>query len=428
MQDKALATIALLLFTACGEQADVRLCSDGACPSGTWCDVDLGVCREEPVTPDEVGEVGSHNTVLVDPDGGLVVTTYDRLSRAFVVGRGQDRASMAFAFVDGTGGTGSGSAVEDDVGSSAAALLDEDGLLHAVYYDATRGDIKHATVRGLRLLQIETVDMEHDVGRYASLAAQGGILHAAYHDETDGTLRYARRGPEGWTAVTVPPPLAPACLVGESACSAVEAKADYGRYTSIGLVAGQPVIAHYDGQREDLLLSTLAAGQWTTSRLDGFDPQTGMDTIDVGRWASLVVAPGGSVSVAYYDATNGALRYTFSEKGAQKLLVIDDGLVDDPKSGASRRHVVGQHANLVVSAEGVPTIYYLDATDLGVRAAVRGGDGSWSIGSLPLEGPGGPWLDVARLHDGRLAVVYETFGVSSEQAAPRRDLGLWVGP
>ena len=427
--------LAVPILAACAGEETPTLCDEGVCPAGMYCDGDLGICLEEPVAAATVGEVGSHNALVFAPSGDLVVATYDREHRALAVGRGKSRADMMFTLVDGTGGEGAGSAVENDVGRYSSAAVDDGGDLHVVYYDATNGDLRHATLRGQRLVQKETVDTEGDVGQYADMVASDGILHVAYHDATRGALRYARRGPGGWTTVTVPPPDDPAgaeesCAGGSAASGCAPGAGSVGRFASIGLVAGSPVIAHYDAAGGDLLLSTLSVDGWSTSRIDGRDPMTGANTTDVGQWASLVVDGAGNVSIAYHDATNGALRYTFSEQGVQQVLVIDDGLTTDPASGVSHQSIVGQHASLVVSKKGLPSIYYLDATAVIVKVASRSGSGEWVLGGLSEARPGGLWISAA-LDDERIAVAFEAFGPATGAPAPgelERDLGLWVAP
>lgn len=413
-------SLAVTLLVACADEEAAPTCVHQSCPEGMFCDADQGVCLEEPIPAAAVGEIGSRNALLVDQEGALLVATYDRTHGALAVGRGSGRQEMDFVFVDGADDTQE----RRDVGRHCAATLDAAGRLHVIYYDATMGDARHAILQGLRLLSVETVDGEGDVGQYATITAAGNTLHAAWRDETRGGLRYARRAGETWEVVTVPPPSDTPCV--DAACA--PAAPDVGRFASVGVAGGAPVIAHYDAARGDLLLSRLDPGAWSTSRIDGIDPSSGANVADVGRFASLAVAPGGTVAVAYYDATNRALRYAYSESGALKVLIVDDGVHEDPDTGVVRRNVVGQHARLVVSPAGVPSIWYLDATDMVIRRAVRGEGGGWSSAVAAGEAQGGPWIAASTLPDGRAAVAWEVLGLGTDTPGVVRDLALWVEP
>lgn len=424
MSPPRLSFVLLSLLVACAGDESAPTCVDEACPEGMFCEADEGICHDEPILTATVGEIGSRNTLLVDGEGALVVATYDRTHAALVVGRGTSREAMDFIFVDGVEER-AGDDAPRDAGSYAAATLDAAGTLHVIYYDATAGDTRHAILDGLRLVSVETIDATGDVGRYPTVTASGSTLHAAWHDETRGALRYGRLSGGTWEVVAVPGPTDAPCV----AASCPTKSPDLGRFASIGLAGGAPVIAHYDGGRGDLLLSRLGLTGWTTARIDGLDPTTGADVADVGRFASLAVAPDGTVSIAYYDATNRALRYTFSESGAQKVLIVDDGLHEDPDSGVVRRNIVGQHARLTVSAAGVPSIWYLDATEMFIKHAVRGEGGAWSSVVAADQKRGGPWIAVSTLPDGRAAVAWEALDLGGGGASGVvRDLALWVEP
>jgi hypothetical protein len=68
---------------------------------------------------------------------------------------------------------------------------------------------------------------------------------------------------------------------------------------------------------------------------------------DVGRWTSIASTPGGEIYIAYYDATNGALKLAVGAPGAWTTHQVDD--VGDS----------GRYASLVLLDGGVPAIAYL---------------------------------------------------------------------
>lgn len=417
---------ALLSFlVACAQESAAPTCVDDACPEGMVCSAAEGVCHEEPVTPYTPGVIGSRNSLAVDADGRLVVSTFDRERSALVVGRGTSRADLEFVLVDAADDA-PGTSGPNEPGAYTASAFDGEGLLHVLYYVAGKpgisGTLRHGVLDGLRLVRVELADSGGDVGSYPTLVAAGSTLHGAWHDATHGALRYGRRGPAGWEVVSVPSPAPLPCAT--TPCAA----ASPGRFPSIGLAGGLPVIAHYEATRGDLLLSTLGPAGWATARLDGVDPATGGDTADVGRYASLAVSPGGTVGIAYHDATNGALRYTYSEDGVQKVLIVDDGVSEDPDTGVLHRSVVGQHARLLLSPTGAATVWYLDATAMVLRRAERAEDGSWSASEAAGGVRGGPWIAAATLTDGGTAVAWEAIALDGAGSAVSRDLAIWVGP
>lgn len=141
-----------------------------------------------------------------------------------------------------------------------------------------------------------------------------------------------------------------------------------GLFASAGrLPDGRPVIAHYDRDGGDLYLSVRDGDGWRATALD-VDPET-----DTGRWASLAVAPDGTVHVAYQDAGNGHLRYvTWLDGEAGSVELVDLG--DD----AAPRHAVGASATVTLDANDAPEIYYQDSFDVELRVARRQPDGGWS--------------------------------------------------
>ncbi len=73
-------------------------------------------------------------------------------------------------------------------------------------------------------------------------------------------------------------------------------------YVSLGIFGATAHIAYYDGTHGDLRLALWDGQAWTDEQLDG-------DAADVGRFASLAMDRLGHHSIAYYDATNQAVKY-----------------------------------------------------------------------------------------------------------------------
>ena len=163
------------------------------------------------------------------------------------------------------------------------------------YYDKTRGALKLATCRDSCATPtpawiVATVDDAGDVGWYSSLQLNGGNPVIAYYDVTNGALKLATCTAGCATA-------SPTWIITTVDHSA----ADIGRFPSLQLDGGRPVIAYRDRTNGDLKLATCTAGCATTS------PTWIRVTVDapgdVGRFASMQL-DGGNPVIAYFD--NGA--------------------------------------------------------------------------------------------------------------------------
>ena len=169
------------------------------------------------------------------------------------------------------------------------------------FYDQAQGDLRMASCAASctsadASWQLVTVDSIGDVGRYSSLQLGGGNPIIAYNDVTAGSLKLATciarctaADPE-WVITTVD-----------------ESAADTGRFPSLQLSGGKPVIGYRDRSNGLLKLATCVAdcasraATWiiTTVDRDG----------DTGRFAQMQLADDGRPVIAYYDATHGTVKF-----------------------------------------------------------------------------------------------------------------------
>ncbi len=229
-----------------------------------------------------------------------------------------------------------------------------------------------------------------DRGRYAShVVAEDGTVWIAYQDSDNGTLKVARRlGPNQWESEMVDPGVG---LVASGA----------GHWTSIGLLHGQPIVAHYDAEGEVLRISRRGDSGWSS--------ETAYDGGDVGRYADLLVHDG-TVYVAFYNATNGNLELIEGTPGSWSHSEIDT-----PGD-------VGQWPDLLADGEDLWVAYH-HVGDQDLRLARRTG-GSWSIDVIDA----GPYrgADTALfLHEGRPQIVYFDGENANMMFASQRDDGSW---
>jgi hypothetical protein len=107
-----------------------------------------------------------------------------------------------------------------------------------------------------------------------------------------------------------------------------------------------------------LAAASLSAETWDLSTIDG----AGM----VGQHAS-IAARFGRTHVAYYDVTNGDLKYAASDDDKSWMVEVVDGLGD-----------VGEFASIAVDLKGIPHISYHDRTSHDLKYAVKSGS-KWTI-------------------------------------------------
>ena len=166
---------------------------------------------------------------------------------------------------------------------------------------------------------------------------------------------------------------------------------DRGQWLSMGVLSdGSPVAAYYDRGEDGLgvAFGRMADGAvtWTYEEVDGFKDNTGLDTGSRGTWASLAVAPGDILWVAYYDATNLALRYARRHVAASGAVpepapVWTTGVAD---TGGGAHPDAGRWASMALDPSGRPVIAHYDAGQ-GELRVVRW-DGSAFGGAVSVQG------------------------------------------
>jgi hypothetical protein len=339
-----------------------------------------------------------------------------------------------------------------DRGSWLDMTLDADGRVWLAYKDhddsslnIARGDgdpavFTHWQVAGQGEVQGGLLVGAYDGGNYATLAVDSaGTAHAAHYDSADngedgdGRLMYATGVDESWTS------------------EEVEAF-DVGRFASIGLVSGSPIIAYYDKTNGDLRVARRTAPEtWEAERIDageilaqGDDDDSASADPDpepegaghVGQYADLLVAEDGTVHVAYYDQGNGDLKLasggfgnwdvttawsagdvghwpnlheeagtlyvSFQDVGNYDLLygaIGNDGTIAAVEI-ADAGEFVGADSSLTF-VDGEPAIMYQDAVNNDAMLARRDASG-WTVTQHMTDGALGFHNNLAAGSDGRL--------------------------
>ena len=184
--------------------------------------------------------------------------------------------------------------------------VDGDLYVLAIAAYGAQPTIKHLSITCETGWVIVSVDSEGDVGRHSSLALVGGNPAISYYDSTNGDLKYAYSSTatgsraEDWTT----------SLVDNGY------ENDVGQYTSLAVVDGQPAISYYDATAGALRYAKRNPG-WPTGTWSRIVVDTNDAGMDVGKYSSLAVIEGRPM-IAYYDETNDHLRHAVSltETGA----------------------------------------------------------------------------------------------------------------
>jgi len=357
----------------------------------------------------------------------------------------------------------------DDVGIWTSIAVDSAGNPAVAYYDRGNMALKLARLEGEKWT-VSTVDGKAgaDIGRYAKIVALGSGFVIAYSTLAPGgdsgalvsTIRVAtsknqKPGASDWTfeeAVTnKKTPCRPVlcgtgtvCLADTGTCAAELDKSkcapacgsgkscvdSSGAPTCATTVAGSKIdsypeavgdyisispdpkgtigIAYYDRIHGNLGVASHASGAWVSKVVDGEDT-AGKDTGDVGVGASLFIDASNDWHLAYVDGLAESLRYVKLTGGTKVGVpeVIDNGLGVGAVPFADGQHLVGDDANLVVSAGGEVRVSYQDATAGKLHYAVgsvAADKHTWKVAEIAQENFAGAFSRIVEV-DGKLQLV-----------------------
>lgn len=249
-----------------------------------------GTAWDEPQTLDGVTtEVGGLTSLQI-VNGNPAIAYFD-----------QTNTSLKYLRATNTDGTAWGASqtidgISADMVGWYPSLQVVNGNPAIAYYNNTNGDlsfIRATDADGTTWAAPQTLDgaTGDDVGSYLSLQIVNGCPAISYYDVTHGYLKFIRAADASGTVWNAP--------------ITVDATGSVGLYTSLQIVDGYPAISYYDDIDGSLkfVRATDASGiAWGTPLIiDG-------TTDNVGQYTSLQVA-GGNPAIAYYDVTNGNLKF-----------------------------------------------------------------------------------------------------------------------
>ena len=323
---------------------------------------------------DEEGDVGHYSSLGIDKNGRFHVAYYDSISRNLRYATNATGAWVSEAVDAAVGG---------DLGKYASLVIDSASKIHIAYYDLLNGDLKYATKSsgsGAWAVAPAPIDSVGDVGTYASLAIDAAdTLHVAYYDATNKALKYNTTNATGvWGVV-------PETVDDDPAD-------DIGWYPSLKVDAdGDLHVAYYNATNKALMYKKKPFGMGWAAVPETVDDDP--DPADVGMYASLRIDSKKFIHIAYWDKTNGDLKYATNASG---------GWVPEP---ADSTGFVGSHSALDLDGADRPHIVYYDAVNKDLKYATRSSI-AWTSSVVDSTGDVGEFASLAVDSAGSLYASY----------------------
>jgi len=212
---------------------------------------------------------------------------------------------------------------------------------------------------------VNTVDTPNNVGQYVSLALDpvSGTPYVSYYDATYNDLRMAKYLGSGGNCGPN----------NDWSCETVDSAGDVGKYSSIAVdpTDNYPIIAYYDATNGALKLAIGSGVGWIYKTIH--DPLLGT----AGLYASLKLDSTGKTRIAYYFSNlmgADSLWYVKYVGGGAGNCGGNDYQCDPIDSGDQ----VGKYASLALDSSDRPRIAYYDGGNDALRYAYEYG-GSWTI-------------------------------------------------
>ena len=306
-------------------------------------------------------------------------------------GANADPAANAPWFIE-TVDSGSG------VGSHVSVAIDDSGTTYISYYDATNKDLKVAKYVGSggncgpdNDWSCETVDSSSDVGKFSSIAIDPTTnlpVIAYWYMVFPYKIKLATAWSGGWDTITVDDShgyislkidstgaahisysssdkLKYAKRVGSGGncggnnyqCDSIDVCSGSCLYSSLALDgSGQPRIAYYETNDDDLWFAQPAETSGNCGPGNSWGCYQVDSASDVGRYASLDVDSNNIPHIAYYDATNGKLRYAVYVGAGGNCGFLGSWQCDEIDSMGTSPHK--RDVSLTVDKAGFPIIAY----------------------------------------------------------------------
>jgi hypothetical protein len=217
------------------------------------------------------------------------------------------------------------------------------------FYNAGTASLQFATQTASGW-SVGNVDNAADLGAFNSLAFDGaGNPHITFFDDTHDSLMYVKWNGTVWEGPSV-----------------VDQNSGAGLYNDIAISSdGKIHIAYYNAGTTCLRYATGTIGQWVAENVE--TPNSNGICAKVGKYASIAVDKLNRPHIAYYDETNGNLKWAYKDGGIWKIAYVDQSTED-----------VGLYTSIAIDSANQPRISYFDATAKNLKyAALQGA--SWKV-------------------------------------------------
>ena len=266
----------------------------------------------------------------------LHVVYYDTADRSLKYQSfGDDGSSIATQTVDSSG----------NVGAFLSMTEDQDGVLHAAYYDANNGDLKYARRDLSGAWSTSVIDSKNTVGLYPSIAMDTNDQPVVtYYYKNSGDLRMASFNGSSWVLSTL------------------ATTGDVGRYSSLKMndMTNKFGVAYEDDTHTSFMFAEQSGTGWLTS------------TADVTKYGGGYISlefNGGLPAISYYDAFNSDLK--FAERSSRNKWTV---------TTVAAKNSQGLYSDLAFTYNtNQPAIVYYNKTQDTVVLAYRNTDNTWSF-------------------------------------------------
>ena len=319
--------------------------------------------------------------------------------------------------------------------------LDQTGNQHISYYNASASSLMYARYNGASW-QAEEVDNGGSSGTYSSIAIDSsGNPHISYVNTTTypNAVMYAHHNGTAWTTEAIDatpyyaydtsidldstgnPHISYAVYnntggsynlrysyhngsewvyddIKDYRSSYWNSYSNTGKNSQIKLNGTDvPHIVFYDDYYDDVYLSVMINGTWSSSSVDDYG---GMYTTGGERAISLAIDSTDGLHVAYYDISGKFLEYAHRNPGESswtKTNVHDQG-----------NHVIGTSVSIAVDSENRPHIAYQDRHQWDLEYARFDGS-EWLVETLDEYGLTGRYPNIALDDSDQVHIAYENY-------------------
>lgn len=268
---------------------------------------------------------------------------------------------------------------DGDVGQYSSIAVDSHNHIHISYSDFTNSVLKYAT-NSSGNWAVATIDLRYNgMGNgkldYTSIVVdKNNKIHISYHDANQGSLMYASNTSGSWETETI------LDFGGAIGCDAIALDGNNHPYVSFYGIGAYALI---------LDMARNIYGTWQIHSADGY-PKS--DSKDLGQYNSIATG-NNKINISYYDAANGHLKYVWADINDNTPWISDSGwnisVVDDGAGTAN----VGQYSSIALDANGYVYIAYYDATNGNLKYASNK-TGVWSDAIVDSTGDVGKYASI----------------------------------